>query len=314
MDKKKGSATTAALYEAVAAGDAAAVRRLLTAGAKPNVQDAKAALSPLTAAAEGGHAEVVRLLLAAGADPNYRRTALFPLAAAVVRGDADMVNALLAAGAAVDGRDEDGATALSYAAAAGDVALLQLLLGAGADPRRTDYSGRTALAAAVDNGRRAAVDLLLPLASPADRKRVEVAAEASVQGIDPERVSAFHKAAMTGDRSTVQDMLNAGLPVDVLGADGWTALMAAANRGKLGLVQLLVARGADVDRADECGETPLTYAAMYADRPTFEFLYPLASSKARKKAEKVVRRHQTLAKQYPQWKGWEPPPQKKTGS
>lgn len=40
----------------------------------------------------------------------------------------------------------------------------------------------------------------------------------------------------------------------------WTALQAASYCGKLGVVRVLVGMGADLDRADEEGETALMLA------------------------------------------------------
>jgi hypothetical protein len=61
------------------------------------------------------------------------------------RGDLPQVQAQLAAGAPLDGRDDQGRTALHWAVVAGDGEVVASLLAAGADAEVTDASGRTAL-------------------------------------------------------------------------------------------------------------------------------------------------------------------------
>jgi hypothetical protein len=61
------------------------------------------------------------------------------------RGDLAQVQAQLAAGAPLDGRDDQGRTALHWAVVAGDGEVVASLLAAGADVELTDASGRTAL-------------------------------------------------------------------------------------------------------------------------------------------------------------------------
>jgi hypothetical protein len=67
-------------------------------------------------------------------------------------------------------------------------------------------------------------------------------------------------------------MLDLGFPIDVhRGADGATALHAAAYCGRAGLVRLLLTRGADPDRADlQWGSTELAWATIGSgERPHY---------------------------------------------
>lgn len=59
------------LHSAVAGNHVALARRLIAAGADPNLAQ-EDGFTPLLAAAQGGNAEVVEMLLAAGADPAAR--------------------------------------------------------------------------------------------------------------------------------------------------------------------------------------------------------------------------------------------------
>ena len=85
--------------------------------------------------------------------------------------------------------------------------------------------------------------------------------------IDRDLIKRFHNAADKGDVSTVEDVLRAGVPVDI-GVDeaDLTALMKAARFNRTDVIQLLLQNGADVNKEDGLGDTPLHYAA-YGNNP-----------------------------------------------
>ena len=132
------------LLRAVAADDAAAVRRALADGADPNFVHEEQGWgmvrydSPMHDAAGAARTEVLALLLDAGGDPHLRLPgpSLTPLHLAVWAGDGDGVRTLLAAGGLPD--PPDGHTGwredlLSMPANRCDPATLRLLLNAGAE-------------------------------------------------------------------------------------------------------------------------------------------------------------------------------------
>ncbi|MER5932355.1 ankyrin repeat domain-containing protein [Streptomyces sp. NPDC002054] len=89
------------LTRAAEDGDAAAVARLLDAGAEVDARNT-GGCTALELAVEAGQVEIVRLLLAAGADPHQQTgeyNELTPLLQAVTRGHTALVGALLDAGA-----------------------------------------------------------------------------------------------------------------------------------------------------------------------------------------------------------------------
>ena len=91
---------------------------------------------------------------------------------------------------------------------------------------------------------------------------------------DPEKVEALHEAARQGDVEKITRLLDAGVPVDGTNQYGATALTYAASKGHLGVVKLLVERGANVDATDTFySSTPAGWAAYDGHVETVRFLY-----------------------------------------
>ena len=138
------------LIEAVAAGNADRVRKLLAAGADCNARDGAGA-SALMLAADTGNLDLVETLIAAGADVNATdERGWGALAKAVYnadldRGFADVAQALIAAGANVEAPIAYGIRPLMLAAGYGETAVVEVLLHAGADVLARNEGGLTAL-------------------------------------------------------------------------------------------------------------------------------------------------------------------------
>ena len=79
--------------------------------------------------------------------------------------------------------------------------------------------------------------------------------------IDDDLVERFHRAAIKGDVSLVESMLQEGVPVDCVDRDGRTALSLAAYFNRTDVIRLLLQKGADVNKRDRFGRTPVHYAA-----------------------------------------------------
>jgi ankyrin repeat protein len=71
--------------------------------------------------------------------------------------------------------------------------------------------------------------------------------------------------ARAGDDERLAAYLDGGVPVDLTDADGNTLVMLAAYNGWPGTVRLLAERGADVNRVNDRGQTPLAGAVFKAD-------------------------------------------------
>ncbi len=76
----------------------------------------------------------------------------------------------------------------------------------------------------------------------------------------PEPHKAVFRAAMAGEAELTR-LLSGGVSVNVTDHDGETALMEAADKGRVEAVKLLLKHGANVNAADHDGETALMMAA-----------------------------------------------------
>ena len=120
------------------------VRRLLAAGANPNVCDDKGE-TPMYWAAASDNLEFMQLLCEAGASVQPRACGLLPLWEAARLGNLQGVRWLLAHGADIDARNEGRVTALHIAIEEGEIEVALALIAAGADPTVRDAAGRSAI-------------------------------------------------------------------------------------------------------------------------------------------------------------------------
>jgi ankyrin repeat protein len=89
--------------------------------------------------------------------------------------------------------------------------------------------------------------------------------------------------ARSGDAATLAAYLDAGVPANLTNTSGDTLVMLAAYYGHESAVAALIARGADVDRHNNRGQTPLAGAVFKNDSTIIEMLLsadadPLAGS------------------------------------
>ncbi|MFC0154821.1 ankyrin repeat domain-containing protein [Xanthomonas dyei] len=186
-------------------------------------------------------------LLDRGADPFAPSAAGDPpLSLAVRLGWLRLQQWLLEHGVDREARDSHGMTALHLATALGRDASLKLLVKQGASPEARAADGQTPLGVALSIGRRDLADWLDWRIWSLPRRTLR---EADVPA-----------AAMTGDTDAVRRLIDLGLPVDAVDAQGCTALLRAAGGGHLGVVAHLLGRGADPQRAANSGATPLSAA------------------------------------------------------
>ncbi len=186
-------------------------------------------------------------LLERGADPFAAAPAGDPpLSLAVRLGWLRLQQWLLERGADREARDSHGMTALHLATALGREASLKLLVLQGASPEARAADGQTPLGVALSIGRRDLAEWLDWRVWPLPRRAL--------------RPSDVPAAAMSGDADAVRRLIDLGLPVDAVDAQGCTALLRAAGGGHAAVVERLLARGADAQHAAHSGATPLSAA------------------------------------------------------
>ncbi len=225
------------LAQAAKRDDLVGARALVRLGADVNGRETDGS-TPLLWAAYQANIEMVRLLIAARAEVNAaNRYGLTPLLQAARVGSMPIIEALVQAGATVDSTHPEGETPLMAAAAAGTADAVRLFIAKGVPVNATeDAAGQTALMWAAGEGHTAVVDVLL-----------EAGADPNIVG----RVTSLGRIRGDGGRMWV-DFTSGGL----------TAAMFAARSGHGNVLRALARRGADLNRANPDGLTPLVLAVI----------------------------------------------------
>jgi ankyrin repeat protein len=204
-------------------------------------------------------------------DDGYDTTALHQ---AVFEDHAEVAELLLDQGIDIDAVDDQGATALMWAANMGSIDSVRLLLGRGADWRIRDIKGKTAL----DLARQGAAGEGLGNAESrcqaiADLIEQKIAGDAGPppgkKPGPPRKALDITIAAAKGHAGELRNIL-AEHPESVLWAEpitGATALRNVVAYGELPPedAQLLIDKGADINAKDKGGMTPLMWAAGGGD-------------------------------------------------
>ncbi|WJS98865.1 ankyrin repeat domain-containing protein [Novosphingobium humi] len=221
------------LMLAVSHQDRGAVRALIRAGARVNAVD-QDGVGALWLACEMGDAGMIGALLDAGADPRRARSdGATPLHLCARFAPVSVVERM--AHGEVDLRDARGQTPLMWAASSGRAEAVSALLRAGASARAVSQGGFTPLLFAVKSGSVAAVSALLA-----------AGADATARG--PENTSAAQLAAYQGRWDVLRLLIErGGVDLNERDREGWQLLHRAAAGGDVGLIRLLIARGAAVE-------------------------------------------------------------------
>lgn len=236
-----------ALRKAAAANDTELIASLLDAGTSVD----GVVSSPLaTALGKKAHA-AVSLLLTRGANPDGDEKDLEPPIFAAR--DAKSVRLLAAAGADLNRRGAGGLTPLHMAAVSGSPAVIKALLKGGADPNaEAGQWGFLPLQDAARLRRAAAIRALMT-----QPPQPSLVAQAMIELIQSPRPRSLRALAALLDAGADPNE-GGGHPKGVL------PLHVAAASGNVKTLELLVAAGADLNRADEDGQTAALIAAGLA--------------------------------------------------
>jgi ankyrin repeat protein len=236
------------LFSAVDANCTALVAELLDHGASLDARDRFGA-RPLSHAARFGHLPMVDLLLARGAPIDARNLAgATALYVAAENNRTSVAQRLIERGADVNLPGRSGVTPVSAAAFRGNDAIVEALLARGAADREPDQTGKTPIVYAAAAAR---LDVVMRLLS----RRIDVNARYPNEltllmwACGPDEAAPEAEAV-----KVVQRLLEAGALVDDRDDRGRTALMIAAEGGRSGIVDVLLARGADRSLKDKAGK------------------------------------------------------------
>ena len=251
------------LYAATDFRAAEVVHRLLELGAKSDIPD-RNGLTPIQMACQRGYDEILKLMVEA--DPHVlesQTVTVEDLIFSAIGTNSSTLQVLLQAGVNPNVRHPTNQlTPLHKVCCRGDVAMLQQLISSGADPKLQSPIG-TALHAAVLVGQYQCAKLLLEF------------------GVDPNATAGQEKAtplilAAESDHSSVKMIkllidykadLNAALKTN-----GYTAMHKASSGNHVAVAQLLIDKGADINRASNDGFVPLHMAVSSGSKEVVEVL------------------------------------------
>jgi ankyrin repeat protein len=271
-----GTGTGSSLLEAAESGDHVAAMRLLSAkGADVNAAGADGATAIMYAAANND-LEMVRALIKAGA--NVKLANQFGTSAiteAAIIGSAPIIDALLKAGADPNFRTPNGETPLMAAARTGKTDAAKTLLDAGADMNAKEtWGGQSALMWAAAQSQ---ADMVKFLASKGanlnDHGKVNQWERKIIQEPRPKDMNKggftpLHYAAREGCSACVQNLLMAGADPDSEDPDRETPLLLALENMHFDTAAVLIQGGADLDKWDLFGRSPVYMAADVSTLPT----------------------------------------------
>lgn len=226
-------------------------------------------LQALVEASEKGYLEIVSVIIDAGVDVNIETVYGTPLGQAAWQGHLDVVQKLIEAGADVNYSVNlsDNKSPLILAIQEGRFDVVKFLLEAKANVNHVvQESGQFALLTAAACGYEEIFNYLAPLTEP---KLWQEAQELLPEGIrqrqreeaaDP-LVCMLTSAVGNNNVDEVKEILAKGVDVNGFDEMGRTALLTAAQKRYISIVQLLLEAGADPNLGDdERDQTPLMVA------------------------------------------------------
>jgi ankyrin repeat protein len=256
-----------ALHLGAKAGHVALCELFVERGADLEARDNYNGTTALHSASAYGHTEVVALLLRRGADPNVvllDSDGETPLMMASAFGHVEAVAELLHGGATLNATDIHGDSALHITAKRLQVAAYHALVEAGANTELRNNDAETA-------GDIMAAKKLKEAIKQNDRAAAVAALSAGVslaQKLDSYRRDALHLAAKAGYVGLCELFVERGADLDAKDSFAMTALHSASAYGHTEVVSVLTHHGADANAANHEGVSALMLAGQYGHAET----------------------------------------------
>ncbi|MFH2001228.1 MAG: ankyrin repeat domain-containing protein [Planctomycetota bacterium] len=316
LEIRNSNGWTALLY-AVIAVDVNAVKKLLAKGAEVNAA-ANNGIIPLHSAASFGNLEIVKLLLDHGANIHQKNDhGETPLFWALNPNCLEVARLLIQEGADVKQKSIHGQLALHNVCHRGTTILAQLHLEHGADVNALDSNGWSPLTnAAFSAGSTDIIKFLLskgaqinvtapegvenfltPLhgairGNNLDAFKLLVENGADIDEPDSKGNTPLIMAIARSNEGIVEYLLSQGCALDKTeGFLGRTALHASAIKGLTLVTEMLIQKGADIDKKDKNNKTAMDYAVYYGFK---ELAQLLAENGADKRALKGLKEIEML--------------------
>jgi ankyrin repeat protein len=252
------------LVDAAAAGSSERAISLVSSGMDVNGAQSDGTTALMYAAYRGDTA-LTQALLKAGADPNRRNDyGTSALLEASIIGSVDIVNLLLDHGADPNWTNPEGETALMNAARGGNLDMASTLLNHGADINATEqWGGQSALHWAAAQSQPAMLQLLIDHGADVNLQSIirhwdrTTLNEPRPLHMNRGGFTALHFAAREGCTACIDVLARAGADLDAHDPERVTPLNTALLNLHFSTAQTLIAAGADVNKWDIYGRSPL---------------------------------------------------------
>ena len=269
------AAEPALLLDAAERGDRAAAMQLLAKGANPNTPGPDGTTA-LMWAASNDDLELVRALIKAGANVTLKNQfGTSALTEAAIIGSAPVIEALLKAGADPNTKNPEGETPLMAVARAGKVDAASRLLEAGADVNaKEEWGGQTALMWAAAQSQPEMVKFLSSKGADLNARGVirqwerKVITEPRPKDMNKGGFTPLLYAAREGCVECARHLVAAGADRDLEDPERITPLNMALLNLHFEFAAFMIKAGADVDKWDLFGRSPLYMAADVSSLPT----------------------------------------------
>jgi ankyrin repeat protein len=264
----------AQLLDAAERGDRAAALQLLAKGADPNVPGADGTTAVMWAASNDDP-ELLRALIKAGAKVTPKNQfGTSAITEAAIIGSARVIDVLLKAGADPNTTNPEGETALMAVARSGNVAAATLLLEARADVNAKErWGGQTALMWAAAQRQAAMVKLLAASGADVNARGVvrqwerKVITEPRPKDLNKGGFTPLLYAAREGCVDCARHLIAAGADPNLEDPDRVPPLNMALLNLHFEVAAYLIEAGADVDKWDLYGRSPIYMAADVSTLP-----------------------------------------------